>query len=60
MEQTIDTGRVYQSDDTMLYGLMAALAPRFTVSPAFAPYTAPDNSPAAKAARVAAFKTSRA
>ena len=60
MKHTIDTGRVYPSDDTMLYSLMAALAPRFAVSPAFAFYTAPDNSPAAKAARVAAFKASRA
>jgi len=60
MEHTIDTGRVYPSDDTMLYSLMAALAPRLKVSPTFTRYTAPDNSPAAKAARVAAFKTSRA
>jgi len=60
MEHTIDTGRVYPSDDTMLYSLMAALAPRFAVSPTFTRYTAPDNSPAAMAARVAALKTSRA
>ena len=60
MEQTIDTTDHGMSDDTMLYSLMAALAPRFAVSPAFAFYTAPDNSPAAKAARVAAFKASRA
>ena len=42
----------YPSDDKMLAHLMAALAPKFTLSPAFKRQTAPDNSPAAKAARV--------
>ena len=46
----------YEDDDRMLTRLMRELCPQLTISPEFARYAPPDNSPAAKAARVAASR----
>ena len=46
--------RIYEDDDHMLARVMREAMPQFRRSPALKGYTAPDNSPEAKAARVAA------
>jgi hypothetical protein len=50
--------RIYEDDDHMLARVMREAMPQFRRSPALKGYTAPDNSPEAKAARVAGWPTS--